>query len=235
MNSCKKRTISTADATRNYFPLIYGKYITYDVDSVYYTFHPSADTTKPAVGTKLETKCQLKYMVSDTFTDDKNRLSYIMDVYYRPYDGADWHPSRVILLTPTANSLLYTQDRTQYIKLTFPIAEGNNWQGNQYAEVNDTAFLYLKNWNYNYQNYHLNYFNGRVNFDNTVTVLENDENVNYQNVDSIVAGYRTYAKEVYAWNVGMIYKEWTHYTWGLRDSSNLRDGYSVTMRAVDHN
>lgn len=109
------------------------------------------------------------------------------------------------------------------------------WPGNQYAQVEDSLFMYLKNWNYVYQNYHLSYFNGLVNFDNTVTVLENDENVNYQNVDSIVSGYKTYAKEVYAWNVGMIYKEWTHYTWGLPDTTQYRTGYSVIMRAIDHN
>jgi hypothetical protein len=158
-----------------------------------------------------------------------------MDIYYRPYDGSDWTRSRVIILTPTANSLLYTQDQTQYIKLMFPIAEGFTWQGNQYAEVQDRLFSYLNNWNYTYQNYHLSYFNGLVNFDNTVTCLEDDENQNFQNVDSIVAGYRTYAKEVYAYNVGMIYKEWTHYTWGLPAANNDRFGYSVIMRAIDHN
>ncbi len=226
MYSCKKRTVSTLDATRNYFPLNYGKYITYDVDSIYYF---------GSTGTKYESKCQLKYMVSDTFTDTRNRLSYILDIYYRPYDGSDWTPSRVVLLTPTANSLLYSQDGTQYIKLMFPISEGFTWPGNQYAEVQDSLYAYLNNWNYTYQNYHLSYFNGRVNFDNTVTCLENDENVNYQNVDSIVAGYRTYAKEVYACNVGMIYKEWTHYTWGKPDTTQNRNGYSVIMRAIDHN
>ena len=231
MYSCKKRTIDTTDQTRNYFPLHYGKYITYDVDSVYY--YGSKSTISP--GTRWESHCQLKYLVSDTFTDSKNRLSYILDIYYRPYDGSDWTRSRVIIITPTANSLLYTQDQTQYIKLAFPITEGYTWTGNQYAEVQDTLFSYLKNWNYTYQNYHLSYFNGRVNFDNTVTCLENDENVNYQNVDSIVAGYRTYAKEVYAYNVGMIYKEWTHYTWGLPDTTQNRNGYSVIMRAIDHN
>jgi hypothetical protein len=96
-------------------------------------------------------------------------------------------------------------------------------------------FAYLKGWRYLYQNTNLSYFNGYVNFDNTVSVLENDENVNYQNVDSLPHGHKTYAKEVYAWNVGMIYKEWTHYTWGAPDTTQNRNGYTVIMRAVDHN
>jgi hypothetical protein len=141
----------------------------------------------------------------------------------------------VVLLQPTNTSLLYSQDGAQYVKLMFPIKEGFTWPGNQFAQVQDTLYSYLKNWDYTYQRYHLSYFNGLVNFDNTVTVLENDENVNYQNVDSIVAGYKTYAKEVYAYNVGMIYKEWTHYTWGQPDTTQNRNGYTVIMRAIDHN
>ena len=67
-----------------------------------------------------------------------------------------------------------------------------------------------------------------------MTVLEDNENVNYTNVDSGVAGYRTFAKEVYAYNVGMIYKEWTHYTWNANDAS-CWNGYSVIMKAIDYN
>ncbi len=224
--SCKKATNPLTDATRNYFPLQFGRYITYAVDSIYYN---------SAEGTRTETRCQLKYAVTDTFKDKKKRLSYIMDVYYRPYEGADWVPSRVILITPTATDMLYTQDGTQYVKLTFPITEGTTWQGNQFAQVQDTLFSYLKGWNYVYQKYHQPYFNGFVAFDNTVSVLENDENFNYQNVDSTVYGHRTFAKEVYAWNVGMIYKEWTHYSWGGADTTQNRNGYTVIMRALDHN
>jgi hypothetical protein len=224
--SCKKVKQSTTDPTRNYFPLTFGKYVTYAVDSIYYD---------GAGGTRAETRCQLKYAITDTFTDSRRRLSYIMDIFFRPYDGAVFTPSGVIIITPQADSLFYFQDGAQYNKLIFPVVEGFSWAGNTHAQVQDTIFSYLKNWKYVYQKYHLSYFNGYVNFDNTVSVLENDENVNYQNVDSLPSGYKTYAKEVYAYNVGMIYKEWTHYTWGSPDTTHNRNGYTVIMRAIDHN
>jgi hypothetical protein len=70
-------------------------------------------------------------------------------------------------------------------------------------------------------------------------VLEDDESVNYPGVDTGIGGYRTYAKEVYAYNVGMIYKEWTHYTYNANNFEGLSDscwnGYRVTMTAVDYN
>jgi len=223
--SCKKTSTSTVDVTRNYFPLVFGKYVTYAVDSVIWY---------GKAGTRYEVKSQMKYEVTDTYTVNR-QLSYIMSVYWRPYDGADWVGNSVILLTPTTSSLLYAQSQVQFIKLMFPISNGLTWQGNANAAVLDSTLSYLAGWNYTYQNYHLSYFNGLVNFDNTVTLMEDDQNVNYQNVDSAVAGYRTYAKEVYAYNVGMIYKEWTHYTFGPPDTAQNKEGSSVIMQAIDYN
>jgi len=223
--ACTKSTQSSADPTRNYFPLTLGKYVVYDVDSVYYY---------GKAGTTYEIKSQMRYEVTDTFSKNK-QLSYLLDIYTRPYDGADWVPLSEIIVTPTPTSLLYSQDQTKYVKMTFPVAQGTTWKGNIYAAVQDSAFSYLNDWNYTYQNYHLSYFNGRINFDNTVTIMEDNQNVNYQNVDSAVAGFRTYAREVYAYNVGMIYKEWTHYTFRQADTAGNKDGYSVVMRAVAYN
>ena len=246
--SCKKSKTSTTDPTLNYFPIKFGHYVTYSVDSVYYIGQNGTESLSSGpidTCVKVEIKSQMKYAIDDTFRDASDRLSYIMDVYTRPYDGGFWIGSYVILITPTqttitnladpiTQSLLYTQDGTRYVKLMFPISNGFSWQGNQYAQVNNPTFSYLKNWNYTYKNYHLSYFNGQINFDNTVTVLEDDENVNYPNVDSGVAGYRTFAEEVYAYNVGMVYKEWTHYTWNANDAG-CWNGYSVIMRAIDYN
>ena len=227
--SCRKANNSTVDATRNYFPIVFGKYVTYDVDSIYYY---------QSTCSKYEVKSQLKYAITDTFTNSKRQLSYIMNVSWRPYDGGVWIPASVITITPytspTGSGILYNQDNAQYIKLTFPVTDGYSWLGNKNVDVSNPVLSYLANWNYQYKNYHLSYNNGIVNFDNTVTVLENDESVNYPNFDSGVAAYRTYAKEVYAYNVGMIYKEWTHWTY-LPSSPQCVEGYTVIMRAIEYN
>ncbi len=237
--SCRKTNSNTGDQTLNYFPVQLGKYVTYNVDSIVYS-----DTTC----SQFETRSQLKYAISDTFRDNKNRLSYIMDVFSRPHDGANWAKVRVILLTPSAitpvtttpatgtptNCLLYSQDGAQFIKMEFPIKEGNTWAGNALVPVQDADFAYFKNWNYTYQNVYSSFNTGFVNFDNTVTVLENNESVYNPQLDSTQYAYRTYAKEVYAYNVGMVYKEWTHYTYHPYNSTCV-NGYTVIMRAIDHN
>ncbi len=222
--SCKKSPLSKADITRNYFPLQFGKYVTYAVDSVYYL-----DTL-----IRYEVKSQMKYSITDTYTDSKKRLNYIMNVYTRPYDGADWQSNSIITLQSNDTAILYSQDQNQYVKLMFPIANGVSWKGNEYVKVADPDKAYFANWNYTYSNYRISYFNGIVNFENTVTCNEDDESSNYLYVDSQVAAYRTYAKEVYAYNVGMIYKEWTHWTHNA-DTTQFKNGYSVIMQAIDHN
>ena len=251
--SCKKVNNNTTDPTLNYFPLILRQtnahYVTYNVDSVYY--YTAYDTIITdsfhvyAIGKKLEVKSMMKYVITDTVRNAKKELTYLLDVYTSPYPGGFWTPSSVIevteapttitnLLDPTTTSLNYIQDQTNYVKLIFPIVNGYTWQGNQNANINNTAFTYLQNWNYNYRNLGMSYFNNQVEFPNTVTVLEDSESVNYPGVDAGVAGYFTYAEEVYAYNVGMVYKKWTHYTWPANNDS-LWTGYSVTMTAVDYN
>ncbi len=256
--SCKKTTQKSGDQTQNYFPVELGKFITYNVDSILYFTTPKIDSHYASDGhtiydtgvncSQLETRTQLKYAISDTFRDNQNRLSYLMDVYYRPHDGATWTKVRVILLTPATiiqstttpppgtpvSSLLYSQDGAQFIKMVYPIQQGLSWAGNANIDVNDPALSYYKNWNYTYTDVNKSYNNGFVNYDNTVTVIEDNESVNYPQLDSAVYAYRIYAKEVYAFNVGMIYKEWTHWTY-LPYNAKCINGYTVIMRAIDHN
>ncbi len=260
--SCRKSNKSTSDQTLNYFPIKLGKFVTYAVDSTVYVSGLETKLTKIPVAPgdtiyqvdtiyiadKIETRSQAKYVITDTFRDNQNRLSYIMDIFTRSRDGGIWKPSRVVTLTPEVlvqttttppagtplNGLLYGQDGIQFEKLVFPIIQGQSWLGNRLVPSNDPDYTLLKNWNYTYQNVNHSYNNGYVNYDNTVTVLENDESVNYPTLDSALYAYRIYAKEVYAYNVGMVYKEYTNWTYQPY-SAKAVTGYTVIMRALDHN
>jgi hypothetical protein len=226
--SCKKYKGDTTDPTRNYFPLTFGRSVTFEVDSTYFI---------EATCSQYHVKSQMKFVVTDTFTDRKNftyKLSYILDVFSRPYEGGVWKPTSVIILNPTETGLNWTQDNVKFTKMMFPVQDKFSWKGNKAAPVNDPEFAFLKDWNYAYQDYHQSYNTGYVNFDNTVTVLENDESVNYPAFDSGVAAMRTYSKAVYAYNVGLVYRELTHWTYKA-NSSQCVNGYTVVMRAIDHN
>lgn len=228
VSSCKKHKTESGDLTRNYFPLTFGKSVTFDVDSIYYN-----DITC----SQYRVKSQMKLVITDTFTDRKNftnKLSYIMDVYTRPYAGGVWKPTSVIIINPTANGLNWTEEGVKYIKMMFPIQEGQTWKGNKDAPVSDADYAFLKDWSYQYRSYNKSFNTGYLNFDNTVTVLENDESINYPAIDSGVAAMRTYSKAIYAYNVGLVYREITHTTYRAYNDQCL-NGYSVVMRAIDHN
>jgi hypothetical protein len=118
--------------------------------------------------------------------------------------------------------------------LKFPITDGFSWPGNEMVNVNVAPNYYLNNWLYTYSAMGLSYNNDLHKFDNTVTVMEADESANYPYVNTDVDAYRTYAKEVYAYGVGMVYKEWSHFEYTAA-TAHCATGYTVIMKAVDHN
>ena len=177
----------------------------------------------------------MKYAITDTTRGSDDSLIYMLSVYYRHFDGDMWQKEGAVLyIRVSGDSLMVTQDGNKYVKLKFPIVNSFSWPGNELVDVNYPYNTYLSNWTYTYAYQGLSFNNDLHKFDNTVTVLEDDESINYPYTNTAIVGYRTYAKEVYAYNVGMIYKEWTHFT--LSSSSfGCPSGYTVVMRAVDHN
>ncbi len=227
--NCKKSSSSApvADPTMNYFPTTFGKYVIYNVDSVYYD---------PAKCKTTEKISQLRYSVSDTFRDDQFRLSYIMDVFTRANSTAAWTAQGVVYLTNTGSTLEYVQSGLRTIKLVFPVTSTQTWLGNSLISTNDSNYMFLNNWSYSYQNIGSSYNTSYENFANTVTVLENNETISNtgSNSDAVPYSLQSYAKEVYAYNVGLIYRETKYLTYSAK-KGNCVGGYTLVMQAIDHN
>ena len=216
-----------------YFPLQPGHYVTYNVDSTYYN--------SAVCKTVLRTS-QAKYIVSDTFRDVENRLSYIIDIQYRATANDNWVKQSVALVTRTDTGLIYGQNGLYSTKLAYPIQAGNKWY--PYTSLpaslsipnGDSSLQYLLSWTSTYLSagFKQPYNSGSIYFDNTVTVMEDDELINNTIPDSISFNYRSYAKEIYAQNVGMVYREYTNESYNPYVSQCI-EGISVTMSAVDNN
>jgi len=234
--SCRKGSYPSGDPTKNYFPVVFGKYVTYDVDSIYYvtTFDTSAEGKMDTICGEYEVKSQMKYCITDTARDVDDSLMYMVSVFRRYYDGGLWQQEGgVLYIKQKPDSIVLSQDGNKYVKMMFPIQNGKTWFGNDQVQVNIAQNAYFNNWTYTYQNIGKSFNNNLHIFDNTVTVLEDDESVNYPYVNAKLSGYRTYAKEVYAYNIGLVYKEWTHFTY--TPPFTCANGYTVVMRAIDHN
>ncbi|MBS1645022.1 MAG: hypothetical protein JST36_08305 [Bacteroidetes bacterium] len=229
--SCKKESDNSeryyTQATRGYYPLQLGRYVVYDVDS---TIWNDFDCTK------REAHLQMRYIIADTFTDAQGRPSFRVDVDQRVADTGIWKVSTVFYATPTTTGLEVVMNNLRQTKLIFPVQDNNKWEGNSAIDVNEPQNQFYNGWVYQYSKMVQPYNNGRVTFDNAVIVDEQDATLN--DPESMPNAYaeRTYAREVYGYDVGMIYRELTHWTYDPGNSANAcRKGFSVVMRAIDHN
>ena len=203
-----------------------GKYILYNVDSTYWD---------DFLGVSVPTHCQLRYNVVDTFRDDQNRLSYVIDILYRKTSQDPYVPADVAYVTPTATGLEFSQRNIKFLKLVFPVSEGKSWNGNTFIPLGDEDYAEYDNnkWNYTYANVDKPFDPGNNLYEHTVTVNQIDDALNNPDVDSTVYAYRNYAQEVYAYNVGMVYRERIY--WVYQPTIGARKGYEVVMRAVESN
>ena len=215
------------DLSRGYYPLALGRYVVYDVDSTIWDDYNQVKTIH---------KYQMRYTIADTFFDNSNRKSYRIDVHIRNNDSLPWKTHRVIEVTPTNTGLEYTEANIRFIKMIFPVANDLEWKGNALIPAGDQDYDYFQNWTYKYSGHEQPFNNGKVYFDNTITVNETDERLGDPEASPYNYAYLTYAKEVYGFDIGMVYREMTHWVYeGKPNQTSYRRGYSVVMRAVDHN
>ncbi len=226
--SCKKVDENNKypdEYSRGYYPLQFGRYVVYNVDSTIWDDFLCVKTVH---------KYQMRYTIADTFRDNENRLSYRMDVHIRNNDSSVFVIHRVIYLTRTPTRLEYVEANVRFIKLIFPVSTDARWLGNALIPEADEDYKYFQGWNYQYGSVGADYSNGLVDFKNTVTVNEIDEQINNPELQPGAYSEKTFSKEVYGYDIGMIYRETTRWIYDPGVAS-CRRGYSVVMRAVDHN
>lgn len=227
--SCTKKSEQfTGDYSKNYFPLEIGKHIIYDVDSTIWDDFFCVKTPH---------SYQIRWDIADTFRDNQFRLSYRIDTHIRPSDTAEWKTHRVLYVTPTETTLEMVEENLRFTKMIFPIQNGLSWNGNAAISKLDADFQLYQNWNYYYEKFSEPFNNGFVYFDNTVTVNAVDEAVNNPETQPGNYASRTFSKEIFAQGVGMIYREFYHWTYTPSNSggTGCRKGVGVVMRAIDHN
>jgi len=216
------------ELTRGYYPLTKGHYVLYDVDSTIWNDF-AGDSTKRHM--------QVRYDIADSFRNNQNTISYQIEVRTRATDSSAFVSNDVFYATPVENGLDITQNNLRFRKLVFPVKNGTSWEGNSQIATADQDLQYYADWFYTYYDQGQSFNTGKANFDNTITVQEVNDSLNSPELMPGVYAERTYAKEVYSYNVGLIYREITRWVYDQNPSSGkyARKGYSVVMRAVDHN
>ena len=170
-----------------YFPDSVGHYVIYHVDSIW---------TDDAFNRKDTYEFGLKEWIESKFLDNEERPSQRIERYkdfnQQPYDFNSI--SDVWFATRTAARAEKIEENTRYVKLIFPLSEDEQWNGNAFNTLEDFGI------DYKMYNVHQPFTDTltSITFDSTVTVLQIDRDV--------VAGLKVYSLEVYAKNIGMVYK-----------------------------
>lgn len=209
----------------DYYPLQVGSTLLYRLDS----------TVLAPFGTALVVRSyQAKDSVESTFTDNQGRQAYRIFRLIRDLAGTQpWRFASTYVATPTQNSMEYVDNNLRYIKLVSPLRNAYTFKAHTYIDTKSTSSTvnYLDEWEYEYGNVGESYTIGTKTYPNTITVYQHDETTppgpfnpnNYQQ--------RNYGIEVYAKGVGLIYKEFLHWTYQVTPPpSKYEDGsYGVKL------
>ncbi len=183
VTACKKdKAVEAVDIGYNYFPVEVGRYVVYQVDSISYN-----DFFTPV---KIDTAhFQLKEVIESVFTDNEGRESERIERYVRYADTLPWSLRDVWYQTRSTTKDEKVEENVRFIRMTFPTRNNQKWNGN--------ALNTIGTYSYEYKSVDTKKtVNGNV-FDSTLTVN--------QILDSNLIE-KKYQVEIYAKNVGMIYK-----------------------------
>lgn len=224
LQGCKRQVIPAEDIDlgKEYYNLTVGYDIEYAVDSIIYDdFNQRIDTFS----------LEFKDAVVDTFTDNEGRLSYRIQRYYRQDSTYAWSEHYNFYATPTSSRLEVVDRNLRFIKLVFPVKLNTRWYGNSYIP---TAFnnelKWMDQWDYKYEDINVPFNTGFISFPSTVDILQADYTEGDES-DPNSYSARGYSREVYAKNVGLIYKEMTRWEYQPSLSPRFKKGFTLIMRA----
>jgi hypothetical protein len=233
MMSCSKQSDTfTSSTVPEYFPLSVGKYFIYRLDS-----------TLPAnFGTSLAVRSyQAKDSVIATFVDNLGRPSYTIFRYLRDTAALKpWTYSSTMYATATDGALEYVDNNLRFLKLRAPISNGFSWYGHSFIDTHNQANAFLdkaNGWNYTYQNVGEPYTVFNTTYDTTAVVAQIDDTTPAGPFDpTLPIQVRTFGMEVYAKNVGLIYKDLLFWNWQSSPSGHFQDeSFGIRLRLISHN
>jgi hypothetical protein len=180
--SCESKKVEP-DPSRlgyDYFPLETGNYTIFDVHETYYAL-----TANPI--TRIY---QVKDEVAESFTDLAGETAFKVLRYSRKDTLANWHLDSVWTAKRTLSQAIRTENNVSYVKMVFPLEAQQAWNGNALNNKGQD--------DYQLEAIGKPYQLPSQAFNKTITVV--------QQADSSLVGLDK-RKEVYAQNVGLVYRE----------------------------
>ena len=179
--SCKSELAEPVDLGYAYFNAEQGHYVAYDVDSIVYDI-PS--------GIQDTFRFQVKEYVDSIYTDLEGRPAARIERSYRDVEGDPWELRKIWTANKTTTAAEKVEENVRFVKMVFPVNANVEWDGN--------AQNTFSTWNYHYEEIGATKDIAGITFPNTVTVVQRD-------VSNLIQ--KEFAKEIYAYDIGMVYKQ----------------------------
>jgi hypothetical protein len=219
-------------ALTDYSPLIVGKYVTYQLDSLRYINFGTKDTTFTY---------QVKHYVDAQITDALGRPAYRIIRYIRKTSADAWMPDNTFMTVPVDNTIEFIENNLRYIKLKRPIRNDYSWKGNTYIDTYslNSDLKYMDDWDYTYDSVNVSSKVGAFTLDSTLRVNQQDETVGNP-ADPTGYSERNLSYEKYAKNIGLVYRKFLHSEYqpsstGVGPGKYSDGSYGVTLTMIDHN
>jgi len=229
-SACKKADeIFKTDAISDYAPMVIGKYISYQLDSLIYA--DNINTTDRVIS------YQVKHLVEDTTTDNLGRKAFTIRRYIRKTANDTWLTDNAFVAINTGNSFEFIENNFRFIKLKEPIKNDYTWKGNSYIDTDpgNSDVKYFDEWNYAYDSLNTPLTFGAITIDSTLKVSERDEVIgdpsNLINFSEINFSVSNYGR-----GIGLIYHRFVHREYQNPTGANgYIVGYGITLTMIDHN
>ena len=183
--SCKKdeKTVVPINYGYNYAGLTVGKYVIYDVDSIFYNV---------PFGVVANYKFQLKEIIDSKYIDAQGNEAYKIIRYKKDTTvSPNWVHQVVWNATINNSNFQKVEDNVRFVKLTFPIKISKKWNGN--------SMNTLSSWEYEYTSTHQPETIGSTALDSVTTVTQFDDK-------NEILIQRQFYEEKYAANIGLVSK-----------------------------
>jgi hypothetical protein len=212
--ACKKETeIVKPDYTSRYAPNQAGRYIIYQVDSLYYNqFASTIDTFS----------YQLKEEITELYTDNEGRNMQRLQRYKKVND--EWVLTRVWSAFAGNRKYQKSEENISFVKMVFPLMKDSSWNGNAYNSLGAQSYTCTA--------LHTSLKFLKLSFDSCAVVS--------QKLDSTLIS-KEEEKEVFAIGIGLVHKRSTYledrtssFDPSVAISKRANYGTDVRMYAIDY-
>jgi hypothetical protein len=184
--ACDPEDSKPTDSGLAYFPLQTGNFYVYDVEETVYS----------EVAPTKNLQYQLKIEVTDSFPNTEGGYTYVLNRTKRTDANEAWVDLDTWSVRSNDREVILNEGNISFVRISFPIVSGKKWDGNKYNNQDKDEYLINE-----IGEIGKSFESSGTTYENTFTVVQED------NEDFIV--FLDKRQEVYAKNIGLVYKETT--------------------------